>query len=346
MSNSFLSSAKISVIIPIYKVERYLHQCLDSIVNQTYRNLEIILVDDGSPDNCGVICDEYAAGDSRIVVVHKENGGLCAARNDGLAKATGDWIAFVDSDDWCELDYFEQYMKVCEAVGHTSDVLLSRGRFLEYPQKQHVQVWFPEPFHYTERKQIESLMPNIQVYGLPWDKLYNASFLKENRLQFDASCRALEDLLFNFQVFDHAMDVIGCTFVGYHNRVVTGSSITGGYNPNKFQVTYHTVCTLSDYVQHRNITGESTCAVEVLAMLAVSHSLRCCYFHPANSKPYVQTANNIKAMKKEPLIHKAIYSPNNHYLSHQQIVLKYAMRLSWVWPLKLLHMGKKLLLPN
>lgn len=90
----------VSIIVPIYKVEPYLRQCLDSIVNQTYTNLEIILVDDGSPDGCPQICDEYAARDKRIVVIHKENGGLSDARNAGLDICKGEYISFVDSDDW------------------------------------------------------------------------------------------------------------------------------------------------------------------------------------------------------------------------------------------------------
>ena len=89
----------ISVIVPIYKVESYLRQCVDSILNQTYTNLEVILVDDGSPDNCGAICDEYAAKDARVKVIHKPNGGLSDARNAGLKIATGDYYYFVDSDD-------------------------------------------------------------------------------------------------------------------------------------------------------------------------------------------------------------------------------------------------------
>ena len=99
----------ISVIVPVYNVEYYLKQCLDSIVNQTYRNLEIILVDDGSTDSSGDICDEYAHKDARIKVIHKENGGLSSARNAGLDVCTsgGELIAFVDSDDWLELDMFE-----------------------------------------------------------------------------------------------------------------------------------------------------------------------------------------------------------------------------------------------
>ena len=93
-------SSVISVIVPIYNVEDYLDRCVDSIINQTYSNLEIILVDDGSPDNCPKMCDDYAKKDSRIKVVHKENGGLSDARNAGMKVATGEYISFIDSDDW------------------------------------------------------------------------------------------------------------------------------------------------------------------------------------------------------------------------------------------------------
>ena len=89
---------KISIIVPIYKVEKYINKCIDSILNQTYKNIEVILVDDGSPDNCGKICDKYLLKDDRIKVIHKENGGLSSARNAGLDIATGDYIGFVDSE--------------------------------------------------------------------------------------------------------------------------------------------------------------------------------------------------------------------------------------------------------
>lgn len=100
-------SELISVIIPIYKVEPYLAKCVESVLEQTYPDLEIILVDDGSPDRCGELCDEYAKADSRIKVIHKRNGGLSDARNAGMKIAYGEYLAFIDSDDWIERDYFE-----------------------------------------------------------------------------------------------------------------------------------------------------------------------------------------------------------------------------------------------
>lgn len=104
----------ISIIVPVYNVEKYLKECIDSVISQTYKNLEIILVDDGSTDKSGEICDEYSKKDSRIKVIHKENGGLSDARNVALDIAKGEYIGFVDSDDYVEKDMFETLYKLAE----------------------------------------------------------------------------------------------------------------------------------------------------------------------------------------------------------------------------------------
>lgn len=108
----------ISIVIPVYKVELYLEKCIESIINQTYKNLEIIIVDDGSPDNCPKICDEYAQKDNRIKVIHKENGGLSDARNAGIDVAAGKYIAFVDSDDYVSNDYIEYMYNLIKNIIH------------------------------------------------------------------------------------------------------------------------------------------------------------------------------------------------------------------------------------
>ena len=110
--------ANISVIVPVYKVEAFLSRCVESILAQTYRDFELILVDDGSPDNCGVLCDGYALRDSRVHVIHQENGGLSAARNTGIdwvfANSVSRWIAFVDSDDWVHPDFLKVLYETAE----------------------------------------------------------------------------------------------------------------------------------------------------------------------------------------------------------------------------------------
>lgn len=117
----------LSVIVPVYKVEPYLHRCIDSIRNQTYKNLQIILVDDGSPDNCGKICDEYAELDARIIVVHQKNRGLSGARNTGLRYAKGEYVAFVDSDDRISSDMYQTLVNLVEL----NDLDMARSSVVE-----------------------------------------------------------------------------------------------------------------------------------------------------------------------------------------------------------------------
>jgi len=127
----------ITVIVPIYNVEAYLRRCVDSIINQTHQNLEIILVNDGSPDGCGVICDEYAAQDERVRVIHKENGGVGTARNAGLEAASGDWIGFVDPDDWIALD---MYAKLLAAAVSDDTSIAACGYTRNYLDDKKVEV--------------------------------------------------------------------------------------------------------------------------------------------------------------------------------------------------------------
>ena len=115
-------SSKISVIIPVYNVEEYLDKCVTSVLNQTYKNLEIILVDDGSPDNCPKMCDEWAKKDKRIKVVHKKNGGLSDARNSGIEVCTGEYIGFVDSDDYIDKQMYKELLKRIESTN--SDMVM------------------------------------------------------------------------------------------------------------------------------------------------------------------------------------------------------------------------------
>ena len=116
-----MSTPKVSIVVPVYKVEEYIDRCLDSLLNQTLKDIEIILVDDGSPDNCPKICDEYAQKDARVRVVHKQNEGLGYARNSGMEVAVGEYIAFVDSDDFVDIRMFEELYDV--ARGNDSDVV-------------------------------------------------------------------------------------------------------------------------------------------------------------------------------------------------------------------------------
>lgn len=170
---------KISVIVPVYKVEKYINQCIDSILAQTFSDFELILVDDGSPDKCGEICDEYANKDPRIHVIHQENGGLSAARNAGIdwanANSNSEWITFIDSDDWVHREYLNQLYKT--AISQNVDVCACN--YLEFPaeetpQERHsnkIKLWAPEEIWCKKR-----------VTGvIAWGKIYYKRLWKNIR---------------------------------------------------------------------------------------------------------------------------------------------------------------------
>ncbi|MGM9594487.1 MAG: glycosyltransferase family 2 protein [Candidatus Onthomonas sp.] len=171
---------KISVIVPIYNVEPYLRKCVDSILAQTYQNLEIILVDDGSPDSCGAICDEYAKKDSRVTVIHKSNGGLSDARNAGLDVITGNYVAFVDSDDWIEAQMYEKllgYLKHFNAdiaLGGVADEWEHDGTITTVK----VSDYGCTPFAVNP---IEAMRRYFHGSWAAWDKLYKAELFQDVR---------------------------------------------------------------------------------------------------------------------------------------------------------------------
>ncbi len=191
----------ISVIVPVYKVEPYLRRCLDSIVNQTYQNLEIVLVDDGSPDNCGAICDEYAARDERIRVIHKENGGVSTARNAGLAAATGDWIGWVDSDDWIEPDMYEYLLKNAQA--HGADIAVC-SRYEVFPNRQIAWSWESTEVLDTAGA-LKRLLENRTMQNFLWDKLWKRELFEG--LLFPEGWN-FEDIAIMYVLFERAQRVV------------------------------------------------------------------------------------------------------------------------------------------
>lgn len=215
----------ISVIVPVYNVEKYLARCVDSIVNQTYKNLEIIFVDDGSTDLCPQMCDDYAEKDNRIKVVHKKNGGLSDARNAGMAVATGEYISFIDSDDYVSDDFFECLLDVMNK--ENSDIaecsvvkLYEDNRFDEFSDDLSVKT-------YDTHDAMSALIAENPFYQHVWNKLYKTELVKDIPY---AVGKLNEDEFWTYQVFGRANKVarLNKTMYYYFQR---SSSIMGvGYN--------------------------------------------------------------------------------------------------------------------
>ena len=186
-------SLKISVIVPVYKAEAYLHRCVDSLLAQTFQDFEILLIDDGSPDRSGEICDEYARRDKRVRVFHKENAGVSSARNLGLDNARGEWICFVDSDDWVEMTYLYDLksgvLSEKSLVVQGFEFVTISGAIINYKQFKHEIIIFEDFIRlFTEY--------NLCSYGFPWSKLFSRKLITDNHIRFETSISFSEDLLF------------------------------------------------------------------------------------------------------------------------------------------------------
>lgn len=192
---------EISIIVPVYKVEAYLKKCIDSILSQTFKDLEIILVDDGSPDECGKICDEYAEKDSRIRVIHKENGGLSSARNAGLDIAAGKYVGFVDSDDWIEPDMYEILYKITEENKAEIGVVTSK---IIYSDRISITGIHGLVIH----NKLEA-MKEVIVSGLydevVWTKLFKKEVIGKERFKTGI---IYEDTDFTYRVIDKCSKVV------------------------------------------------------------------------------------------------------------------------------------------
>lgn len=231
-----MNSPVISIIIPIYKVEKYIHQCIESVINQTYKNLEIILVDDGSPDNCPQICDSFAEKDNRIKVIHKENSGLVSARQAGLKAAAGDYVGFVDGDDWIEPDMYE---KIALAIDETNADGAICEFFYSYVDKETKSDYALDQRFYS-REDIENKIFPTMLFKQPyysfgifpncWTKVFKKEILRNNLYNVDKRIRLGEDISFTYPCIMDCSSICYVDNALYHYRI-NPESMTKKYDP-------------------------------------------------------------------------------------------------------------------
>ncbi len=214
-----MAEVKVSIIVPVYNIsENILRQCIESTITQTLKEIEIILVDDGSTNNSGLICDEYAKKDNRVKVIHKRNGGLSAARNTGYEKATGRWITFLDSDDWIEPKTCEETYKL--GLENSADVVIF-GTIQEF---EHLK----KPFKYkyengqvfvgNECRELQcEILDFTGNIATAWGKLFKRSFLEKYNLKHNSELRqGSEGIEFNIRVFEKVKRAVFTDKIYYH----------------------------------------------------------------------------------------------------------------------------------
>lgn len=201
----------ISIIVPVYNTMKYLVRCVESILNQTYKELQIILVDDGSTDGSGALCDDYAAKDKRIFVIHKENGGLSSARNAGLDVAAGKYIGFVDSDDYIEADMYEKMLHEIER--HSADMCICSSYDEEENGKKDISITEHSEIILNSEQALERLNPFYDFGMAVWSKLCRTEFFHDIRFPIGKTC---EDYYVTPLLFDKCKAIVYLPLPLYH----------------------------------------------------------------------------------------------------------------------------------
>ena len=301
----------ISIIVPIYNVSKYLDRCMDTILNQTYRNLEIIMVDDESPDDCGKKCDEYAKKDDRIVVIHKKNAGLGMARNSGLEIAKGQYVGFIDSDDYVSKDMFE---KLCETLKeNNADTCF--GRYYDVDSNGNAR----EAKEYYKRdlyqgNQVKELIlgmigslpedpGDVEIGMSVWKGLYSMELINKYNLKFPSEREFIsEDIVFHMEYLQKAQVVAVCNNFGYY-YCDNGASLTKSYKADRFE---------KEKILYRKEINElkkifPTAEFEQRLYKSFLGRVRRCISQEVNVNPNKKTVkSNIKQICKDELIQAVI----------------------------------------
>ena len=319
--------AKISVVMPIYKVEKYLAKAIESVLNQTHKDIEVFLIDDGSPDNSGTICDDYAKRDNRIIVIHKQNEGAPAARNIAIEKSNGKYIYFIDSDDWIESTMLEEMYNLAE--NNTADLVVTgfcmeyyeKGKYVQYQNKIKDRVYSSQQ---EFRKEAYKYLNN-SILSLPWNKLYLSKTIKEHKIRFPN--KKWDDHHFNMEYLKYVNKVVMSDITMYHwYRSREGSETMINYqDPNMFEIRkehYNHVLELYDYWRLNDLESE-----DAINSYYVGRLFQCIQEISDNkSFKYKQKRDKIKTILEDSQTKKALKQCKK--LSNKLKVLVFPMKIN------------------
>ena len=346
----------VSVIVPIYKIdEEYLHQAIKSIQTQTFSDIEIILIDDGSPDQSGELCDRYALQDKRIRVIHKENGGVSAARNEGVKIARGEWICFLDPDDWMAPDALEKMLGCAETTG--SEIVIGTFQFYHeksagdiVPFKKYIQVLNGEQLkdytkflvcpHYEKMKYHRRYWGKA-MQGVPWGRIYSKRLWEQGSLLFPLDMHPSEDVIFNIAATMRARKIALLNECVYFYRINKGS-ITIGYKETWLQNQFLFLHELENLLL--KINEPDTQHIFNSAVIGtVGALLQRYYFHPENPSSVSDARKELKQLYETKYLQVAIKDSSNPYYNGKQRIVRLFFMLNLWCGLKWLVSLKKFL---
>ncbi len=343
---------KISFIVPVYGVEKYIHQCVDSILGQTYKNFELILVDDESPDNCPAICDAYAEKDNRVRVIHKKNAGVSEARNTGIDVAKGEWAYFVDSDDWIEPDACEILIKDAERTG--ADCVMSDCFIIKKSGEKRIHQ-FSQEFFTEDREVIQNIQKYVLChkfspyyvkgitngYAAPWGKFVKISIIKENNIRFDPYAKGVfDDGIYSLYLLDHVNTFYYNSRHTYNYRVVD-SSLTHSFKADSVEVLKRNCQLVRDFIENTGKDQSFVVAEANREVAFLTAQLSKYYFNPNNPASREERYGELrKSMTEEPFS-SAIRDCRMKYLETQHIYSAVCMKMGFIFGLELYAMLKQ-----
>lgn len=317
---------KVSIIVPIYNVEAFLYRCMDSLISQTFKNIEIIALNDGSKDNSINILREYERRDSRIVVIDKQNEGLSQTRNIGIELATGDYITFVDGDDWLDVEMINMMQET--AVKNNSDVVLC-SYIREYKERSLPKVFDETEVIVYKKEDVKSSLyrkmvgpiglemkkpENLHSLITAWGKLYRSSIIKENNIKFiDTSVIGTEDCLFNVHAFRYVNQAVLINLPLYHYWKGNSSSLTSSYKPNLIKQWGLMYKYIREYLDEGDVGEEYYQALfNRICLSTLNLGLNEC--SKSNKVAEIKKIQNIKEMLNEGYIKDAFKKFDHKYL--------------------------------
>lgn len=335
---------KVSILIPVYRVpEKYLRNCIESCIRQTLKDIEVIIVDDGSPDTCGEICDEYATRDNRIKVIHKTNGGLAVARNIAFENATGDFITFLDGDDYLEINACEISLNC--ALNHNVQVVLW-NQYTEFANSTRIVKSFGDDeieFHDDECKKLQARVLDFNgKIAQAFCKLINRQFmLKYNIKHIDELKQGAEGIVFNIALFEHATSVyyIPCPLLHY-----TYNENSISHSPN--EENYYLIIRCFEYIE-KYIQNSSNKALlgknlynRMLYVIVTTGITG--YFNPMNKATYREKVAGYKKFLAEPLLQRSLKKADFEGLSYQRKFVINCVKLNQFWIIAMLAVVRRI----
>lgn len=318
----------VSIIVPVYKVpEQYLRKCIESTMTQTLKNIEILLVDDGSPDQCGKICDEYAEKDKRIQVLHKKNGGLSSARNYGCKAAHGKWIMFVDGDDWIEPDMCQTMY----SVGEEKQVqLVMCGIMKDYGKSATEYKFYLEDGKVYKGQECKWLQQQLLVYNgniaVAYSKLIDRKLLLDNQIFHDEVLRqGAEGLEFNLRLFEKLEST---TFINkpFYHYIYNENSISASHNEANHEFVircFEKIKAFIDTSDNKEMLKPwfDNRLLYVIVTTSISG-----YFNPTNTEPYADKKGKYAAYLEKPIVKEALKTKNTAGIGKQRKVVLFFIK--------------------